>query len=105
PHDPHTPAQTAPAPRGTQQTPQGLYGSRAKPSCQTGPQWGSSDFRWGSGLESSGDEEHAEAVVGQVAVAAGQAPVELDDAVHGLGAAVVGSAGGEVGQERVLPAA
>src|SRR5690625_1918268 len=66
---------------------------------------GSPDIWWGSRLQSSGDEEHSESVVGEVAVAAGQAAVEFDDAVDGLGAAVVGSAGGEVGQERVLPAA
>ena len=43
---------------------------------------GSSDFRWGSRVESACDEEHAEAVVGEVAVAAGEAAVELDDAVE-----------------------
>src|SRR5690625_516944 len=66
---------------------------------------GSSDFRWGSGVESAGCEEHAEAVVGEVAVAAGEAAVELDDAVDGLGAPVVGPVGGEVGQKCVFPAA
>ena len=49
---------------------------------------GSSDFRWGSWGEAAGGEEHAEAVVVPVAVAAGEAPVQLDDPVHRLGAAV-----------------
>ena len=39
-------------------------------------------------VEAAGDEEHAEPVVVAVAVAAGDAAVELDDAVDGLGAAV-----------------
>ncbi len=59
----------------------------------------------GSWGEASCGEEHAEAVVVQVAVAAGEAAVEFDDAVDGFGAAVVRAAGGEVGQERVAPAA
>jgi hypothetical protein len=50
--------------------------------------------------ESSGGEDHAELVVDRVAEAAGDAAVEFDDAVDGFGAAVVGVAGGEVGQER-----
>ena len=46
---------------------------------------GSSDFRWGSRLESSGDEEHAEAVVGQVAVAAGHVyHAGHEEAQHGI---------------------
>ena len=49
---------------------------------------GSSDIRWGSWGESAGGEEHAEPVVVPVAVAAGEAAVELDDPVDGLGAAV-----------------
>ena len=49
---------------------------------------GSSDIRWGSWGESAGGEEHAEPVVVPVAVAAGEAAVELDDPVHGLGATV-----------------
>jgi hypothetical protein len=49
---------------------------------------GSSDIRWGSGYESSGGQEHSEAVVVSVAVAAGQAAVELDDPVDGFGAAI-----------------
>lgn len=49
---------------------------------------GSSDIRWGSWCEAAGGEEHAEAVVLAVAVAACEAAVELDDAVDGLGAAV-----------------
>lgn len=49
---------------------------------------GSSDFRWGSWGEAAGGEEHAEAVVVPVSVAAGEAAVELDDPVHRLGAAV-----------------
>ncbi|MPM79463.1 hypothetical protein SDC9_126497 [bioreactor metagenome] len=54
--------------------------------------------------EASGGEEYAEAVVVAVAVAAGEAAVEFDDPVDGLGAAIVGPAGGEVGQERCPPA-
>lgn len=61
---------------------------------------GSSDIRWGSWGEAAGGEEHAESVVVAVAVAAGEAAVEFDDPVHGLGAAVVRAAGGEVGHER-----
>lgn len=60
---------------------------------------GSSDFWWGGGVEAAGDEEHAEAVVVGVAVAAGDAAVELDDPVDRFGAAVAGAGGGEVGQE------
>ena len=45
------------------------------------PLTGSSDIRWGSWGESAGGEEHAEAVVVAVAVAAGEAAVELDDPV------------------------
>src|SRR5665648_966211 len=44
-----------------------------------------------------------EPVVVVVAVAACDAPVQLDDAVDGLCAAVVGSLGGEVAQVGVLP--
>jgi hypothetical protein len=66
---------------------------------------GSSDIRWGSGYESSGGQEHSEAVVVSVAVAAGQAAVELDDPVDGFGAAIRCALRGEVGQERVAPAA
>jgi hypothetical protein len=61
---------------------------------------GSSDFGVG---QLPGGQDHSESVVVGVAEAAGDAAVELDDAVHGFGAAVVGSAGGEVGQELVLP--
>src|SRR5215213_2536413 len=53
--------------------------------------------------EPSGGQDHSESVVCRVAEAAGDPSVEFDDAVHGFGAAVVGSAGGEVGQELVLP--
>src|SRR5690606_35587769 len=66
---------------------------------------GSWDIWWGSRGEAASDQEHAEAVVVEVAVAAGDAPVQLDDAVHGLGSSVGGAVGGEVGQERVPPAA
>src|SRR5690606_11044058 len=66
---------------------------------------GSSDIRWGSWGEAAGGEEHAEAIIVAVAEAAGEASVEFDDPVHGFGAAVVRSAGGEVGQECGLPAA
>lgn len=59
-----------------------------------------SDIWWGLWGEASGGEEHAEAVVLSVAVAAGEAAVEFDDSVDGFGAAVVRAAGGEVGQER-----
>jgi hypothetical protein len=48
-------------------------------------------------------QDHSESIVVGVAEAAGDAAVELDDAVHGFGAAVVGSAGGEVDQELALP--
>jgi len=49
---------------------------------------GSSDIRWGSWGEAAGGEEHAESVVVAVAVAAGEAAMQLDDPVDGLGAAV-----------------
>ena len=49
------------------------------------------------------DEEHPEPVVVAVAEAAGDAVVELDEAVDGFGAAVVRAGGGEVGQERLAP--
>ena len=38
-----------------------------------------------------------------VAEPAGDAAVEFDEAVDGLGAAVAGTSGGEVGQERLPP--
>ena len=53
--------------------------------------------------EPSGGQDHSESVVGGVAEAAGDASVEFDDAVDRFGAAVVGSAGGEVGQELLFP--
>ena len=68
-------------------------------------QSGSWDSWWGIWGEASGGEEHSESVVVEVAVAAGEAAVEFDDSVDGFGAAVVGVAGGEVGQECVFPAA
>ena len=52
------------------------------------PKCGSSDIRWGSVGESAGGEEHAEPVVLAVAVAAGEASVQLDDPVDRFGAAV-----------------
>lgn len=58
--------------------------ARLGPEVETG----SSDIRWGSWGESAGGEEHAEAVVVAVAVAAGEAAVQLDDPVHRLGSAV-----------------
>ncbi|MEZ5085255.1 MAG: hypothetical protein R2722_03050 [Tessaracoccus sp.] len=63
---------------------------------------GSSYLRWGDG-ESAADEEHAQPVVVSVAEAAAIVAVELDEPVDGLGAAVGGSAGVEVGQEGVPP--
>ena len=56
-------------------------------------------------MEASGDEQHSEPVVLAVAVSAGEAAVEFDEAVDGFGAAVVGSAGVPVGQERMAPLA
>lgn len=55
--------------------------------------------------EVSGGEEHSESVVVAVSESAGQAAVEFDDPVEGLGGSVVDSVGGEVRQERVLPPA
>ena|GEM_PF-839889 len=43
------------------------------------------------GVESSGDEEHSEAIVVEVAEAAGEASVEFDEAVDRLGVAVAGA--------------
>ena len=54
-------------------------------------------------VESSADEEHAEAVVVAVSESAGDAAVEFDEAVDGFGAAVGRAAGFEVGQERGSP--
>jgi hypothetical protein len=48
--------------------------------------------------ESSGGQDHPYSVVRGIAEAAGDPAVELDDAVDRFGAAVVGSAGPEVGQ-------
>lgn len=59
----------------------------------------------GSWGEATGGEEHSEAVVVGVAESSGEAPVEFDDAVDGLGAAVVRATSGEVRQERVTPPA
>jgi hypothetical protein len=53
--------------------------------------------------ESAADEQHAQPVVLAVAETAGNAAVELDEAVDRFGAAVVGTAGVEVGQERFAP--
>ena len=53
--------------------------------------------------ESAADEEHPESVVVAVAEAAGDAAVELDEAVDRLGPAVVRAVGVEVGQERRAP--
>lgn len=64
---------------------------------------GSSPIRWGSRGECSCGQQHSEPVVLAVAVAAGEAAVQLDDSIDGFGTAVVGPAGGEVGQERVAP--
>ena len=55
---------------------------------------------WG---ESAGGEEHAQPVVVAVAITASESSVQFDDSIHGLGAAVRWSGGGEVGQERVPP--
>ena len=60
---------------------------------------------WGGGIQACGDEEHAESVVGGVAVASGGASAQFDNAVDGFGGAVAGSVGLEVGQECVLPLA
>ena len=57
----------------------------------------------GSWGESAGGEEHAEAVVVAVAEAAGDATVELDQTVHGFGAAVAGATGVEVAEELGAP--
>ena len=62
--------------------------------------WRSSDIRWGSWGEAAGGEEHAEAVVVPVAIAAGEAPVQLDDSVDRLGAAVVRAPGREIREDR-----
>ena len=64
---------------------------------------GSSELSVGCGVEASGDEEHAEAVVLDVADPAGDAAAQLDDPVDGLGAAVARAVGIEVGQERCPP--
>ena len=61
---------------------------------------GSSEIRVG---EPSRGQDHSESVVGGVAEAAGDPPVEFDDAVDRFGAAVVGAAGGEVGEELFAP--
>jgi hypothetical protein len=53
--------------------------------------------------EPSCGQDHPKSVVGGVAEPAGDAAVEFDDAVDGFGAAVVGSGGGEVGQELLAP--
>src|SRR5690606_37293276 len=53
--------------------------------------------------ESAPDQQHPKAVALAVAEPAGDA-VELDEAVHGFGAAVVRAGGVEVGQERLPPA-
>ena len=63
-------------------------------------QWGSSEIWVG---ELAGGQDHPLPVVARVAEPAGDAAVELDDPVDGLGAAVVGAAGGEVGQELRRP--
>lgn len=84
----------------------GSRGALTETKCRTGVDIsGSSDIGWGSGCEAASGEEHSEAVVGLVAEAAGEAAVELDDPVDGLGTPVRGSSGGEVGQERSAPAA
>src|SRR4051794_6078085 len=77
-----------------------MMGVLTLPIWKTSTFVGSSEFRVG---ELSGGQGHSQPVVVGVAEAAGDAAVELDDAVHGFGAAVVGPAGGEVGQELVLP--
>jgi hypothetical protein len=53
----------------------------------------------------SGCQYHSQSVVVEVAESGGDAAVEFDDAVDGFGSAVVGPAGGEVGQELVFPGA
>jgi hypothetical protein len=55
--------------------------------------------------EAAGGEEHAGAVVVAVAVAAGEAAVQFDDAVDRFGAAVVRATDGEVRAERSAPGA
>ena len=54
-------------------------------------------------VESSADEEHAEAVVVAVSESAGDAAVEFDEAVHGFCAAVVRAVGVEVAEELATP--
>ena len=56
-------------------------------------------------VEASADEEHSESVVLSVAEASGDAAGEFDEPVDGFGATVIGTACGEVGQERLAPAA
>ena len=53
----------------------------------------------GSWFESVADEEHAEAVVVGVTEAAGDASVEFDEVVGGLGCCVVRADDGEVAQD------
>ena len=53
--------------------------------------------------QSAADQKHAQAVVVAVAEAAGDAAVELNEAVDGFGAAVGGAGGVEVGQELAAP--
>jgi len=48
-------------------------------------------------------EQDARSVVGEVPKSVGEASGLLDDEVDGLGSAVVDAAGGEVGQDLVLP--
>ena len=55
------------------------------------------------GVESADDEERSEAVVVEVAEAAGDASVEFDEAVDGFGAAVAGVVGVEVSEEFLAP--
>jgi hypothetical protein len=57
---------------------------------------------WSRG-QAAGDEEHAEAVVAAVAEASGDAAVELDEPVHGFGAAVARAVGVEVAEEGLAP--
>lgn len=64
---------------------------------------GSSLMGVGSWGEAACDEEHAEAVVVLVVEAWGDAAVEFDESVDGLGAAGVRPAGGEVAQELAVP--
>src|SRR5665647_2967893 len=60
--------------------------SRAKMAERTGLSkstiGGSSDIRWGVGVESAGDQEHPEPVVLAVSVAACDAAVQFDEAVE-----------------------